>query len=422
MKRIVLLTSGTRGDVQPFVALGQRLQREGMAVRLCTHERFKGFVEQYGIPYAFMNDELLRLADTQDGRALTEGKGNLLKAMRAMGPVFARTLREAQKAAEGCEVIVYHPKALAGASLAEAMSVPGVMVLPVPAMTPTTRFALPLLGDRDWGGLLNRLSYAPLRMSTAAFRGELNRWRKELGLPPEAALASPHRDALGRFVPTLYPVSPKVVPPPADWPEQVCLTGYWFLEGRDPWTPPAELLDFLEAGPPPIAISFSSMVGINVQQRTRTVLEGVARLGVRTVIVSAQGGIRLDEQRKELMKNVMILNSVPFEWLFARAAAVVHHGGAGTTAESLRAGTPTLICPFFGDQPYWGSRIHSLGVGPKPVPQKRLTVAALTEALDVMLNDPNMRKRASQLGRVIRSEDGAGKAVAFLHNLISSTR
>lgn len=418
MKRVLLLTSGTRGDVQPFVALGKRLLQEGMEVRLCTHERFRAFVEQHGLTYAFMNDDLLRFADTEGGRTLTQSKGNVLKAMREMKPVYARTLREAQAAAQGCDLIVYHPKALAGASLAEAMRVPGVMVLPAPAMTPTRSFALPFLGDRDWGGFLNRLSYAPLRMSTTAFRGELNRWRGELGLPPEPAFASPHLDAAGQPVPTLYPVSPHVVQPPADWPGNVHLTGYWFLEGNQTWTPPAELSAFLEAGPPPVAISFSSMVGTDVKQRTRIMLESVTRAGTRAVLVSSSGGIDIGEGNEERTNSILQVDAAPFEWLFPRVKAVVHHGGAGTTAEGLRAGIPALACPFFGDQPYWGARIHRLGVGPKPIPQSRLTAEALSEAFTVMLNDREMRLRAASLGEHIRAEDGVGRAIRFLHALM----
>ena len=417
MKRAFLLTSGTRGDVQPFVALGQRLLQEGVEVKLCTHERFRGFIERHGLTYAFMNDDLLRLADTQGGRALTQGKGNVLEAIRKMKPVYARTLREAQAAARGCDLIVYHSKALAGASLAEALGVPGVMVLPVPAITPTRSFPLPLLGDRDWGGFFNHLSYVPLRMSTAAFRGELNRWRRELGLPPEPAFASPHLDASGRPVPTLYPVSPQVVPPPADWPENVLLSGYWFLEDKQTWAPPAELSAFLEAGPPPIAISFSSMVGTNVEQRTRILLESILGMGIRAVLVSGQGGIHVNGKDREIARSVLVVDAVPFEWLFPRVAAVAHHGGAGTTAEGLRAGVPTLICPFFGDQPYWGERIYKLGVGPKPIPQKRLTAKALKKALTIMLTDEEMRSRAARLGQEIRAEDGVGKAVTFLRTL-----
>jgi sterol 3beta-glucosyltransferase len=411
VSRILLLTSGTRGDVQPFVALAQGLLRAGHAATVCTHERFRGFVEGHGVPYAFMNDDLLKLADTPEGRALTEGRGNPIAALRTVGPIFARMLREAQAAAEGADLIVHHPKTLAAPSLAEAYGVTVVMVLPVPSMTPTRAFALPLFGDRDLGGALNRLSYAPLALQTSAFRGVLDAWRSELGLP-KARLRPPHLDAAGRPVPTLYPVSPRLVARPADWPETTLLTGAWFLD--DAAEPPAGLIEFLAAGPAPVTIGFSSMVGSDPAARSAMVLEAVERAEVRAVLVTGWGGLDPSTVPERLRERVHAVPSVPFAWLFPRSAAVVHHGGAGTTAEAVRAGVPSLICPFFGDQPFWGSRVARLGAGPRPTPQRRLTALRLAAALRTMVEDRAMRGRAAALGAEVSAEDGIGEAVRRL--------
>lgn len=415
MTRVLLLTSGTRGDVQPFVALGRGLRREGFNVRLCAHARFQGFVEGHGLEYAHMDDGLLELADTQGGRALTEGKGNVFAAVRAMQPVFARTLRDAEHAAEGCDLIVYHPKAMAGPSLAEAHGKPGVLSLPLPSLTPTGAFALPLVAQRNLGPSLNRLSYSPLRLSSTAFFGELRRWRASLGLPTPSRFTSPHLDALGQAVPTLYPVSPKVVPPPADWPATTQMTGYWFLDTDE--EPSGELADFVAVGEPPVVIGFSSMVGRNVAERTQAILAGIKLAKVRAVLVSGWGGIDEPGLRSADPEQVFVTPSAPFGWLFKQAAAVVHHGGAGTTAEGLRAGVPTLVCPFFGDQPFWGARIHSLGVGPRPIPQKRLTADRLAAAISEMSVNQVMRERAEKLGAHIDAERGVDTAVAFLKAL-----
>ncbi len=415
MTRVLLLTSGTRGDVQPFVALGRGLRCKGFNVRLCTHARFQGFVEGHDLEYAHMDDGLLELADTQGGRALTEGKGNVLAAVRAMQPVFARTLRDAERAAEGCDLIVYHPKAMAGPSLAEAHGVPGVLSLPLPSLTPTGAFALPLVAQRNLGPRLNRLSYAPLHLSSTAFFGELKRWRASLGLPNLSRFASPHLDALGQAVPTLYPISPKVVPPPTDWPATTQMTGYWFLDTNE--RPSDELANFVAAGEPPIVIGFSSMVGRNVAERTQAILAGINQAKVRAVLVSGWGGIDEPGSRGTDPEQVFVTPSAPFGWLFSKAAALVHHGGAGTTAEGLRAGVPTLVCPFFGDQPFWGARIHSLEVGPYPIPQKRLTADRLAAAISEMSANQAMRERAKELGAHIDTEHGVDTAVAFLKAL-----
>lgn len=410
--RVLLLTSGTRGDVQPFVALGRGLLRAGYAVRLCSHARFGGFVETHGLEYAPVNDGLLEL--TTDGRALTEGRGNVLAAVRALQPTFARTLGDAARAAEGCNLIVYHPKAMAGPSLAEAHGVPGVLSLPLPSLTPTRAFALPLLGERDLGEVLNRASYAPLHASSAAYYGELRRWRAALGLPRPARFAAPHRDAAGRDVPTLYPASPSVVPPPTDWPATTWMTGYWFSE--DDEKPDGALAAFVDAGPPPVVIGFSSMVGRDAAGRTRMVVDAVKEASVRAVLVSGWGGLA-ESALQHVPEQIFVTPVAPFAWLFRRTAAVVRHGGAGTTAEGLRAGVPALVCPFFGDQPYWGARVHSLSVGPRPIPQKRLSTPRLAAAIAEMIRDEGMRKRAQTLGAAIRTERGVETAVAFLKRL-----
>jgi sterol 3beta-glucosyltransferase len=406
-----LLTSGTRGDVQPFVALAVALQRAGHEVRLCTHERFRPFVEAHGVPYAFMNDDLLRLAETPQGRALTEGRGNPLKALRTVGPIYAQMLREAERAAAGADVIVHHPKTLAAPSLHEAWGVPSVMVLPVPAMTPTSAFALPLLGDRDLGPFLNRASYAPLAFSTSSFRGVLDPWRRGLGLGP-AGRRPPHLHHDGKPVPTLYPVSPHVVPTPPDWPETTLLTGAWHLDTRDELDP--ELRAFLEAGEAPVVIGFGSMSGGAHTARTAMIVDAVRRSGVRAVLLSGWGGLDEASARAAAGDRLFVARAAPFERLFPQAAAVVHHGGAGTTAEGLRAGLPTLVCPFFGDQGYWGARVASLGVGPAPIPQRRLDARLLATALVRMRDDAAMRQRAAALGRALREEDGLGVAVRTL--------
>jgi len=408
VSRILLLTSGTRGDVQPFVALGRALRRAGHDPVVCTHERFRPFVERHGVRYALMTDDLLRFGDTPEGRALTEGRGNALAALRTARPIYARMLRDAEAAAEGAEIIVHHPKTLAGPSLAEAHDVPAVLVLPVPAMTPTAAFALPLVGDRDVGRVLNRATYWPLRFSTSAFSGVVNAWRRSLGLEPDRA-RPPHVDHRGRPVPTLYPVSPHVVPRPADWPANTLLTGYWFLDDDAPTPPPDELAAFLEAGPAPVVIGFGSMSGGDAARRTRLVTEAVATAGVRAVLVTGWGGLAVEEPAR--LQRLLAVREAPFAWLFPRAAAVVHHGGAGTTAEGVRAGVPSLACTFFGDQPFWGSRLARLGVGPAPIGQRRLTAERLAAALAAMSSDGAMRERARALGAKVRREDGLGVAV-----------
>jgi UDP:flavonoid glycosyltransferase YjiC (YdhE family) len=236
--------------------------------------------------------------------------------------------------------------------------------------------------------------------------------RDVLQLPP-APFWGPSYDIDGRLLPILYGFSPSVIPQPPDWDDRIHITGYWFLDQDDGWTPPQSLIDFLQSGPPPVYVGFGSMSTRDPESATRLVLQALAQSNQRGIILSGWGGLH----SADLPPSVLMVDSVPFSWLFPRLAGVVHHGGAGTTAAGLRAGVPSLVIPFFGDQPFWGQRVFELGVGPAPIPLRQLTVDRLSEAIHSMVNDPAIRQRASQLGLKIRAEDGVARAVAVLQQL-----
>ncbi len=204
-----------------------------------------------------------------------------------------------------------------------------------------------------------------------------------------------------------------MIPPPADWDGQLHVTGYWFLDPVDDWTPPADLSEFLQAGSPPIFIGFGSMSTRNPAETTDLILQAVARTGQRAILLSGWGGLR----KTNLPDTVFMVESVPFAWLFPRVAAVVHHGGAGTTSAGLRAGVPTIIIPFFADQPFWGQRVAKLGVGPAPIPRKQLTAERLAQAIQTAVSNQAMRQRAAELGTKIRAEDGIARAVEVIQQV-----
>jgi sterol 3beta-glucosyltransferase len=187
--------------------------------------------------------------------------------------------------------------------------------------------------------------------------------------------------------------------------------GYWTLHTPAGWSPPPELAAFLAAdGPPVVAIGFGSMASVDPALLTELVRGAVRDAGVRAVLIAGWGGLAALRDDAE----VLAIDAVPHDWLFPRVAAVVHHGGAGTTGASLRAGTPTVVVPFAMDQPFWGGRVAALGVGPAPIPRARLTRARLADALRLAVGDAAMRARAADLGRRIREEDGVGEAVRHL--------
>jgi sterol 3beta-glucosyltransferase len=410
---ILISTFGTRGDIQPFIALGRGLTAAGHAVIVCTAEGYRPFVEAHGLRHAPMTNDLLDLIHAAEGRAAMEGGGKVLALIKRVKPILRRALADEWAAARALEpdLIVYHPKALGGLHIAEKLSIPAVMALPLPFSTPTSAFPNPFLSGARLGGWFNRVTYRLMALTSAIYADVTNEFRvRTLGLPARGRFADPLVRTDGEPVPVLYPYSPHVLPVPADFPPHVHVTGYWFLERAVDWQPPPELAHFLAAGPPPVYIGFGSMSGTDSARRARVALDALARAGQRGLLASGWGGLAASE----LPDTVRVIDEAPHDWLFPRVAAVVHHGGAGTTAAGLRAGRPTLICPFIADQPFWGRVVHDLGAGPRFIPQKKLTVAGLAAAITTLVDDTAMRARAAALGEQIRAEDGVARAVAVI--------
>jgi UDP:flavonoid glycosyltransferase YjiC (YdhE family) len=241
------------------------------------------------------------------------------------------------------------------------------------------------------------------------FEDEVVAWRRDvLGLTgPPAVDEAQLRDR----VPHLLGYSSSVLPVPSDWPSTLHVTGYWFHDLATSWQPPETLAGFLESGPRPVVIGFGSMVAVDDRETTAIVRKAVRRAGVRAILLSGWGGLDGDAHGETEERDVLAIKDAPHDWLFPRAAGVVHHGGSGTTGAGLRAGVPAFIVPFGYDQFLWGRRLHALGVGPRPVPHSRLTAGELASALRQLVSDSAMAGRARALGERIRGEDGLRAAV-----------
>ena len=409
--KITILTAGSRGDIQPFVALGLGLRAAGHAVTICTGRTFEPLVTQYGLAFAPMNDEFLSIGESDAGREAIEGGGRGLGLINKVKPMIRKMIDDQWAAAQGSDAIIYHPKTLAGTYIADALGIPVFVSIPLPLLTSTRAFANPIVPPSlKLGGTFNRLTYGVVRLIKAPYMGVINDWRLSVGLPKRSWRADDLVRTDGRPVPVLYPVSPLVVPPPADYPASVHVTGYWFLDAPAGWQPPADLQAFLDAGDPPVYAGFGSMAGTDPAAKARLVLDALAQAGQRGIIARGWGGLSADD----LPDSVFMLDQAPHDWLFPRAAAVVHHGGAGTTAAALRAGKPQVICPFLADQPFWGQRVADLGAGAQPIPQKRLTVDKLAAAIRAAVSDKAMIHCADEIGVKVRAEDGVGTAVSII--------
>ncbi len=428
--RVTIITAGSRGDAQPYVALGVGLARAGHAVTIATHEAFRELVTGRGLAFApVTGDPRAILATAKSDRWLESGR---LRHMLAAGREFTRGMRPLMDAlladywrvAQGSDLIVFSAVAAPAWSVAEGLGVPGVAAFLQPLHR--TR-AFPSIGVPQsirLGAAFNaHTHWVTEQLAWQPFRRQINAWRQTtLGLAP-VPFGGPYARGDRLPFPTLYGFSSIVVPRPDDWSAGVRVTGYWILEPDPAWRPSAELEAFLAAGPPPVYVGFGSMTPRGAARLTSIALEALRRTGQRGVFVRGWGGLggAVGEgragQRSAPIPRVLVIDDVPHEWLFPRMAAIVHHGGSGTTAAALRSGVPSVVVPLGFDQPYWANRVTALGVSPRPIPRRALTADNLTTALRRAVDDPTMRARAAAIGGALRAECGVDVAVRALQEI-----
>src|SRR5581483_7506321 len=365
-----LITVGTRGDAQPFVAVGAQLKRRGHRVTVATHEDHRALVEGAGLTLRPICGDIRALLETPAGRSWLGSGENIFayaKAFRELfQPLAERWMRDEAAATDGADVIVGHLMATGAWFGAEKRGLPYLLLCPYPSLA-SGRIALAPAGELPLvGPLINRLGWRYFeKICSAPFADAAHRVRTDLGLPPSEP--NVWNVLRARKTPYLHCYSEAVLPKPPDWPDYAEVTGWCALEAPTSWRPPAELLRFLDGGDA-LYVGFGSMTGMDQEVLARITVAALRRTKRRAVLCSGWGGLAIARSGDDLF----CIDDVPHDWLFARVAAVVHHGGAGTFAASLRAGKPTLVVPFFGDQPMWGRFAGRLGVGPKPLPKKKL--------------------------------------------------
>jgi sterol 3beta-glucosyltransferase len=403
---IRLLAIGTRGDVQPYVALALGLQRAGYDAAVATTANYKAFVESY---------DLKCIAAAEDLQAIST-RARQRRGRKAKWEVFRILLETTQTLSEGADALIYSSAAILSAPhVAEKLGIPAFPALLQPFYNPTHQFPAVMMPALPLGGWYNKFTYSLFEWFTWTFlKGPINRWRRDtLGLPPVAG-KGPFTALRQQQVPTFYALSPTVLPKPPEWGDHVHVTGCWFLDHEEGWEPAATLVDFIQRGEAPVYIGFGSIASRDPKETGRLVLDAVRQAGVRAIIASGWEGI----EASEAPDNVLLIKGAPHDWLFPQMAAVVHHGGAGTTGAGLRAGKPTVIVPTGGDQPFWGRRVQELGAGTAPIPRKRLTAEKLAQAIRTAMSDTAMQQRAGALGEAIRAENGVGNAVSILRQVL----
>jgi sterol 3beta-glucosyltransferase len=413
---IIMVTVGTRGDIQPFVALGKGLARAGYRVTIATHDDYASFVTEHGLGFRPVGGSFKKVVESDLGREWIESADNLRRYLdlsrRVFEPLLLDWTRDAHEAVLDADAVVFHGLTRGAYDCAEKRGVPAIGVNLAPAW-PSVEHSM-FFPRAPWGWLRRWLSEQALRGMCKLARPAYDEYRRNLGL---AAFRTPNpwREMVEAGVHYLYLYSPHVGHAPSDWPDNLHVTGSCTLDTTGGWTPPTELVDFLAAGPPPVYVGFGSMTGRSPKELAQLALEAVALAKQRAVVVTGWGGIASEARRDD----VLVVESVPHEWLFPRCSAVVHHGGAGTVMAGLAAGRPTVVTAFFGDQPYWGYRVHALGAGPAPILRRDLSVQRLADAMRRVVSEESYRRSAESVAAALVAEDGVARAVATIRTILA---
>ncbi|KUL88236.1 hypothetical protein ZTR_04936 [Talaromyces verruculosus] len=434
---------GSRGDVQPFIAIGQILTKPpyGHRVRICTHPVFKDFVEENGLEFfSIGGDPNTLMAYMVKNPGLLPGReswksGDIGKRRAEFSVILEGCWKSCIEAGNGMEdeeqrvvlddpesqneeadrcfiadAIIANPPSYGHIHCAEKLGIPLHIMFTMP-WSPTQYFPHPLASIQNHSvdpKLTNYLSYTVMELLAWQGLGDvINGFRmKTLHLDAISPLWG-HMLLSKLSVPFTYTWSSALIPKPSDWDSHINITGFPFLKIGSTYTPPKDLADFLAAGPPPIYIGFGSIVVDNPEGLTKTVFGAVKKAGVRALVSQGWGGLGGDN----VPENIFLLGNCPHDWLFQYVSCVVHHGGAGTSAIGIAMGKPTIVVPFFGDQPFWGAMIHRAGAGPEPIPYKALTEDNLAEAIKEALK-PEIQEASIKMSAKIAGESGAEAAAA----------
>jgi sterol 3beta-glucosyltransferase len=414
---ITILAIGSQGDVQPYLALAVGLKNEGYDVRFAANSNFAALAANYQIeffPIQLDSFEFTQNSQTQSWLDAESIPHLILSTNRVIRPMLERIMKDVFAACQGSEAVIYHSYALPFVyHIGKQLNI---------SCIPASLHPMP---TRSYPAILSNMMQSPsktLNLLTHLLVHQIS-WqvflpvvRKHWNANSHLPLIGPYREFLKGPQPVLCGYSPSVLPVSEDLPKHVSITGYWFLDPHPNWQPDPALTEFLKSTPKPIYIGFGSMGNPAKNQDTANIiLETIARTGIRVVLSAGWSGLGTD---RPLPENVFLIKDTPHRWLFPQMAAIVHHGGAGTTGAALSAGVPSLVIPHFGDQYYWGKRVAELGVGPKPIARKKLTAEQFATALSTMLHDSGMRERAASLGAKITADDGVNQAVQIIRKYI----
>jgi UDP:flavonoid glycosyltransferase YjiC (YdhE family) len=390
-------------------------------VRVATHDHYRRYVLDHGLQHATMPLDPVELFSGVWGSDWLASGNNPLRFMSGLAKVGRAAIphmsRDAQAACADADAVVFTPLGMVAHHIAEQRGIPSFLAALQP-ITPTTRFpsVLAPAGLRLGGGY-NLVSHLATEQAFwLPWRRQFNHIRREQFALPPMRFGGVARQLRRQGTPHLYGFSPLVVPPPEDWPGWAHVTGYWFPAASNLWDVPEELQRFLDDGPEPVCVGFSSLKVDDAEALTRTVMEALRRAGQRGVLLSGWGALRPGQHGDDML----VIDSAPHDYLFERVSAVVHPGGAGTCAAALRAGIPSVVVPGFSDQFFWAQRLQQLGVAPPPLRWRDLGAAELGRTIERVVTDAQFCTAARDARRRLRAEDGVARAVDTIQEYLAA--
>ena len=413
-----MIALGSTGDVRPYVLLGRELSARGHVVTIASFEPFEPMITGAGLSFFKVSGDVYDMMNNlmKPGNSGVRYITSVEKTIRDIAPVL---LGDLTRSCEHADALICTFFGSMYYSIAEKYGIPCIQTHYFPMDNnrdmPISSSPFQHLG-KMWNSASYKIGYVLIGTLEKRY---LTAWRRENGMAPRRVHTRPDYVSGGHRVPVIYATSPLVMPRPKQWNEHIHMSGFWYDDAPCAWQPPEDLEAFMAAGEPPIYIGFGSMVSGNMNRLFAMVLRAVRAAKVRAVIMAGWGG---ETTRLKSNRQIYFADYIPHDWLFPRVKAVVHHGGAGTTASGLRAGKPTLIVPFGGDQPFWGARVHALGCGPRPVQRDSLTVHRLTRSVLDLVTRESYRTAAETLATQMRQEDGVRTAADLVEKEIAQWR
>jgi len=414
--RITFLTLGSRGDVQPYVALAKELIKNGHEAVVCTGQTFKKFIEENGVGFHKASADLMAILDSEEGKKVFNGgRYNIFKMLKfakeVITPVYRSSMDDFLDASKASDLIIYHPKALGAVDIAEYLNIPCICMPPVPIMYPIVEFPNFIISaNKNFGPFLNKLTYRATSLGESSYMKQINDFRsKSLNLP-KRKMGELIFKVNGKEIPIIYPISPFLFKEVRSWKDKVFLSGFFFLD-VDEAKIDKELESFLESGKNPIVVSFSSMPLKNPTLFKGKLIKALKETNNRAVVLTGISGMTFENE-----DNILAVEKAPHRIIFKKAKGIIHHGGVGTMSEALLSGAPQLIMPFTTDQPFWAHKLYSKGYSITPLREKNLVTSDLVKALKEMENEKYI-KNAKDIKNIIESESGLSNAVKYIEKI-----